>query len=186
MFAALGPISFQVIASPTKIEVSKKYRWEYIYVIGAPPIAQWILDQERHIELCIYLHQLWCNPQSALESIEQLADLHEPQALVFGSGLNVGNFVIAEIRDKQIWRADNGNLIATELTISLTEYPNATAASTNYPQDTSIGNPPGLTTSQTASPGSTLVVSPSTAAPPGIPPQNPYTSIPLSTIAREG
>lgn len=185
IFAALGPVSFQVIASPTKMERSKKYRWETIYVIGAPPIRQWIYDDVGHIDLAIVLHQMWCDPEASLNALAQIAELHAYQPLVFGNGQNLGNFVIDEISDKVTWQADDGTLICTEVQLALTEYPNATAPVVNYPENYSVGNPPGLTTSQSASPGSTLVISPSTAAPSGIPAQTPYTDIPVSTIARE-
>jgi phage protein U len=184
MFAALGPVSFNVIASPTKLERSRKFKWEYIYVIGAPPVPQWIYDGEKHIQLCITFHQLWCNPQDALDTLTQLAELHTPQALVFGNGQNLGNYVIVEMRDKMVWQADDGTIVATELDIELAEIPGDAVAVVNYPQDLSVGNPPGLTTSQVASLGSTLVVSPATASPSGITPQTPFTAIPASTIAR--
>jgi phage protein U len=182
-YAAYGPLTFQVIASPTKLERSKKYKWEYLYVIGAPPIAQWIWDGERHIQLCITFHQLWCDPQTALDTLTQLAELHTPQALVFGNGQNLGNYVVIEMRDKMVWQADDGTIVATELEIELAEIPAVTAAVVNYPQDISVGNPPGLTTSQVASLGSTLVVSPATAAPAAV--TGPVSVSRFTTVANQ-
>jgi len=37
MFASFGPISFQPLASPTKLEIEKKYHYEAVNVIGARP-----------------------------------------------------------------------------------------------------------------------------------------------------
>jgi len=69
-FAAFGPISFAVIASPTKQEIEKKYHFQALKVIGAPPILQWINDDLRIIQLSISFHQLWCNPQKCIDAIK--------------------------------------------------------------------------------------------------------------------
>jgi phage protein U len=188
MYATLGSISFQVLASPRKFEAAKKYKYEPIYVIGAAPVLQWIYDDLRHIDLTIFLHQLWLTPQDALDALEQLADTHEAQPLVFGNGQNIGNFVISEMRLRHIWQAVDGTPIAVEVDIALTEDVDPQATSTSNVATTAgaSANPPGLSTSQTSpsSPGTTLVQSPATASPSGIPVQAPYTNIPPSTIAR--
>ena len=192
MFASFGPISFQPLASPTKLEIEKKYHYEAINVIGAPPVLQWIYDNLRHVELSIYLHNFWCKPQTAIDALTQLADFHVPQQFVFGNKNNLGTFVISNYRLKQRWMADDGSVIAAEMDLELTEYVAPSTLQSNTLTVGTIGNstistsanPPGLTTSQSAAPGSTLVVSPATASPSGIPAQTPFTSVPLSTIAR--
>ena len=183
-FAAFGPISFQVVASPTKLEIEKKYHYQAITVIGAPPILQWIYDNLKHVELSIYLHQMWCKPQAAIDGLAQLADFHQPQQFVFGNNSNLGQFVISESRLKHKWLADDGTIIAAELDLKLTEWIDSPQPAGSQPTPTVIGNPPGLTTSQNSAPGSTLVVSPATASPSGIPQQSSFTAVPMTTIAR--
>ena len=122
MFASFGPISFQPLASPTKLEIEKKYHYEALNVIGAPPVLQWIYDNLRHVELSIYLHNFWCKPQTAINALTQLADFHVPQQFVFGNQNNLGNFVISNYRLKQRWMADDGSVIAAEMDLELTEY----------------------------------------------------------------
>jgi phage protein U len=190
MFASFGSISFQPLASPTKLEIDKKYHYEALNVIGAPPVLQWIYDNLRHVELSIYLHNFWCKPQTAIDALTQLADFHVPQQFVFGNKNNLGTFVISNYRLKQRWMADDGSVIAAEMDLELTEYVAPSTLQSNTMTVGTIGNstintnPPGLTTSQSAAAGSTLVVSPATASPSGIPAQTPYTNVPLSTIAR--
>lgn len=190
MFASFGPISFQPLASPTKLEVEKKYHYEAINVIGAPPVLQWIYDNLRHVELSIYLHNFWCKPQTAIDALTALADFHSPYPIVFGNKDILGTFVISNYRLKQRWMADDGSVIAAEMDLELTEYIRPTVQNYNYAYGADIGNstintnPPGLTTSQSAAAGSTLVVSPATASPSGIPAQTTYTNVSLSTIAR--
>jgi hypothetical protein len=109
---------------------------------------------------------------------------------VFGSKVELGIFVISNYRLKQRWMADDGSVIAAEMDLELTEYVAPSTLQSNTMTVGTIGNstintnPPGLTTSQSAAAGSTLVVSPATASPSGIPAQTPYTNVPLSTIAR--
>jgi|GEM_PF-3014615 phage protein U len=190
-FAAFGPISFAVIASPTKQEIEKKYHFQALKVIGAPPILQWINDDLRIIQLSISFHQLWCNPQKCIDAINTAADYHQPQMFVYGNNQNLGQFVISNARTRYKWQADNGNLIFAEMDIELTEWISSPLPG-GAPVPTYIGNPqigapvnpPGLTTSQAPAPGSTLVVSPATASPSGIPFTNNYNNVPLTTIAR--
>lgn len=191
MFATLGSLSFDVLGSPTKWQTEKKYKYEPIYVIGAPPVLQWIYDDLRHIQWSIYMHQMWMDPQSGIQDLVQLAETHQPQALVLGNGQNLGQFVVSQQRLRQVWQADDGTPIAAEMEIELTEYvaPASTSASSSTGNiATTAGaaaSPPGLTSSQVSSaPGASLVQSPATASPSGIPPQNPYTDVPPSTIAR--
>lgn len=186
MYATLGTVSFQVLASPRKFEASKKYKYEPIYVIGAQPVLQYIYDDLRHIELTIGLYQLLLSPQAAIQTLEDLAETHQAQSLVFGNGQNIGQFVVSEMRLRHVWQAPDGTILAAEVDISLTEDPATTSTSSANvaPTAGASANPPGLTTSQTSSPGSSLVTSPATASPAGITPQTPYTNIPQSTVAR--
>lgn len=191
MFAAFGPISFAVIASPTRLDVDKKYHYEALKVIGAPNILQWIYDDLRRVDMTIGLHQLWCNPTQCIDAIIQFADYHQPQNFVFGNNQNIGQFVIVNARVKNQWMADDGTVIYAEVELELTEWiPSPLPGS--LPVPIYIGNPaiaapvnpPGLTTSQSPAPGSTLVVSPATASPSGIPVMMNFTDVPLTDVAR--
>lgn len=223
MFASFGSISFQPLASPTKLEIEKKYHYEAINVIGSAPVLQWIYDNLRHVELSIYLHNFWCKPQTAINALTQLADFHVPQQFVFGNKNNLGTFVISNYRLKQRWMADDGSVIAAEMDLELTEYVAPSTLQSNTMTVGTIGNStlssanlkgsrlayvlagqeinafinrefnggtgyttdaPGLTTTQSSSAGSTLVVSPATASPSGIAAQTPFTNVALSAIAR--
>lgn len=183
MFAAYGQLSFEVIASPTKYEVMQKYHYGKLDVIGAPPILQWIYDDLAELKLEIMLHSYWCDCQAVLELFQEFAESHVAQPLVFGNGINVGNFVIQALTGKHIWQADDGSIIATTLTLDLLQYVGPVADF--IPSELGGSSaPPGLTTSQTSSPGSAIITAPATAAPSGIPSQTPYTAVPASTIVR--
>lgn len=190
-FAAFGPISFAVIASPTKLDVEKKFNYAKLTVIGASQIPQWINDDLRTINISILLDQLWCDPQAAIDAIEQFAAFHQPQLFVFGNNRNLGSFVIERTRLKNKWMAGDGTIIQAEMDLELLEWQSSPLPG-SLPQPTYIGNsviaapvnPPGLLTSQSAAPGSGLVVSPATASPSGITPVSDFNDIPLTTVAR--
>jgi phage protein U len=183
MFAAFGSISFQVLSSPTKLEQLQKYHYGKLEVIGAPPILQWIYDDLEEIKLEIYLHFYWCNPSKVLAALQTLATTHQAQTFVFGNGLNIGSYVIDSMEVKHVWMADNGNPLALTIELSLMQY----VASGSVLTPSQIGAspaPPGLTTSKSLAPGAVIVQAPATANPSSIPARTPYTSIPLSTVAR--
>jgi phage protein U len=192
MFAAFGPISFAVIASPTKLDVEKKFHYAKILVIGSAPIPQWIYDDLKQVEITIGLHQMWCNPQTAIQAIAQFAAAHQPQQFVFANNQSLGMYVISQMRVKNQWLADDGTVIYATVDLELTEWVSSPLPG-GLPVPTYIGNPaiaapvnpPGLTTSQSPAPGSTLVVSPATASPSGIPANSGgYADVPLTTVAR--
>ena len=184
MFASIGTISFQVVASPTKMETDQKYHYEKIKVIGAPPILQWIYDDLRRVRLSIFLHQLWCNPDAAVAGIQALASTHQAQNFVFGNGKNYGSFVVQNLQLKQEWQADNGNTIAIAAELELEEFVASALPIGAPPSAAVLGLAPGLTTTQFKTPGATLVVSPASAYPSSIPFQQTFTNIPLTEIAR--
>lgn len=191
MFAAFGPISFAVIASPTKLDIDKKYGYKELKVIRAASVLQWISDDLRKVDITIGLHQMWCNPQAAINGITAFANYHQPQMFVFGNNQNLGQFVISNMRIKNKWMADDGTIIYAEVDLDLTEWISSPLPG-GLPVPTYIGNPsiaapvnpPGLTTSQSPAPGSTLVVSPATASPSGIPVTSDFAAVPLTTVAR--
>lgn len=191
MFAAFGPISFAVVASPTRLDIEKKYHYASLNVIGSGQILQWIYDELRHVDLTIGLHQLWCDPTACIDAITGFADYHQPQNFVFGNNQNLGQFVISNCRVKNEWMADDGTVIYAEVELELTEWVSSPLPG-SLPVPTYIGNPaiaapvnpPGLTTSQSPAPGSTLVVSPATASPSGVLFVDNYNDVPLTTVAR--
>lgn len=183
MFAALGPVSFQVLGSPKKYKTTQKFHYAKLEVIGAAPILQWIYDDLQTIKLEIYLHSMWCNPQTAFAALQQLAETHQAQNFVLGNGLLVGSYVLSELQDEEQWMADDGSRIALTATIELTQWVSSEAALTPSQLGAPV-NPPGLSTSQTSSPGSAILLAPATASPSGIPPQTPFTAISAHEIAR--
>lgn len=183
MFAALGNISFQVLASPTKLDLLQKYHYGKLDVIGSQPILQWIYDDLQEIKLEIYFHYYWCSPTDALKALQVLAATHQAQPFVLGNGFNLGTFVIDELQAKQAWMADNGNPLAMSVELSLMQYVSSSSAVVPAQMGAST-NPPGVTNSQTSSPGAAIVIGPATGVPNGIPYQNPFTNVPASTIVR--
>jgi phage protein U len=189
MFASFGTLSFEVLASPTKWETGKKYSYAKVEVIGAPPILQWIYDDLRHVEITIMLHQLWCNPQGAIQQFALLANTHAAQNFVLGNGTNLGQFVIESLHSKREWMGDNGYLVQAELEITLMEYVASALPQGAPPADaTALGvAAPAVSNPQFVTPGQAIQTVPSSAAPDGIA-FNPsgYQAVPLETIARAG
>jgi hypothetical protein len=156
-------------------------------------LLQWIYDDLTEIRLEILFHQMWCDPGLAIQQLGELAETHEPNPLVFGFGGfpgpqggvigNVGDYVIAEMSAKMQWMADDGTVIAAIVSLTLTQYLNSTANQVASQMGASA-DPPGLTTSQSSSPGATIITGPASSSPSGIPPQTPYTNVPATTIAR--
>lgn len=187
MFASFGTLQFEVLASPSKWEGRSKFRYETIAVIGASPINQWIYDDLKHIDLVISFHQLWCNPQGAINQFEALAMTHVAQNLVLGNGTNLGKYIILELRPKYRWMADDGTLLYAEIEVELQEDVDA-ASPLGAPQlsdSTALGvATPAIITPQFNQPGTALAAVPASAAPTGIPYQTDYTQIPLGQVTR--
>jgi phage protein U len=187
MFASLGQLSFEVLASPSKWETSDKYEFAQIDVIGASPMNQWIFDDLQKITLTIGFHAFWCHPTGALEQLRALAATHMASTFVLGNGTNLGKFIIDRIDVNYKWMADDGTLIYAEVEIRLNEdiqdnappgAPLADAVALGLPT-------PALINPMFSTPGSALNSVPASAAPAGIDYNTTsYSSVPLQTISR--
>lgn len=146
MYASLGTISFQVIASPTKLEQVNKFHFQKLDVIGAPPVLQWIFDDLQDLEINITLHQLWCDPAKATQSLMDLAKTHQQQTFVLGNGVNLGDYVITHMAVKQVWQADDGTTIASEIQLKLVSAVFSQPPAGSAPKPIIVGNPPAIVT----------------------------------------
>lgn len=181
MFASLGGVSFQVIASPDKFATAQRFRYGKVPVIGASPVLQWVYDDLASVTLGIRLHQLWCNPDEEILALNMLAEAHQPAPLVFGNGTLQGLFVIVGIEVRDQWRSDQGDTVATEATLDLSEWTASTsvgalisgiatiAGLVGAPAGASVIYSPGPTTSSLASTASFLSVATTTIARMGAP-----------------
>lgn len=146
MYASLGTITFATIASPSKFDTTTKYKYAKLEVIGAAPVLQYVYTDLKEVALTITFHQMWCNPQASVEAVENLAATHKAQAFVLGNGVHLGSYVVSLFKVKNVWQADNGNLIAVECDIELTEYVASAVPAGTPPANTTVGNPPAVVT----------------------------------------
>lgn len=130
-FAALGPISFMLLGSPETLSRTYKSSYAKLTVVGAKPVLQWIYDDLAQITMGIRLHWMWCEPDPAVGLLDQLRLSHQPEPLVFGSGIPIGSllggnttgsptqFVITNLTVTDLWRyAGIAQHIDVKLTLS--------------------------------------------------------------------
>jgi hypothetical protein len=175
MFGAFGGIGFTVLGGPDKLSFEDESHYAKIDVIKGPPVLQWIFDDLTRIELGIYLHQMWCDPTSAIADLQQQRTLHQPAPMVIGVE-NKGNYVITNLRQRDVWRADDGTLIAARCELSLLQWAGTLPASA--PTVQTNANALGTTT---AGPGATPLQAP---APASAPVAGDFADAPLSTATR--
>jgi hypothetical protein len=177
MFGAYGGITFTVLGGPTKMEFDDHSEFAKLDVVGAPPTLQWIYDDLTKADLDILLHQMWTSPADAIAAFQQQRLTHRPQPLVFGID-NRGNFVLEGIKEQDIWRADDGTIIATRLRLSLRQW--AGTLPQSAPVLPTQSNALGTTT---AGPGATPLQAQQPIQEAG-PASGDFTDAPLSTATR--
>lgn len=121
-FAALGPISFSVIASPTAVETEDGWHFAEINLVETKPTLQWVGDELRRVRFSLFLHQMFADPKADLAALKDLADQHQAVPFVMGNGDLIGNFVIIGIRKTDEWMSDQGDPIALSAEVQLLEW----------------------------------------------------------------
>ncbi|MDE2101148.1 MAG: phage tail protein, partial [Patescibacteria group bacterium] len=112
---------------PQKIRRTNEFNYAEIPVIGSKPVMQWTYDHLQELHLELLFHYFFTNPQAAENALLALAATHKAQQLTFGNGdngagTNMGLFVIKKLERDDIWRADDGSIIALSMKMDLVEY----------------------------------------------------------------
>lgn len=92
-FAALGSVSFMLLGSPEQLSRTRRSVYGKLAVIGAAPSLQWIYDDLEQLTMGIRLHTWWCVPDQAVALLDSVRTSHQPQPLVFGSGIPIGTII---------------------------------------------------------------------------------------------
>jgi phage protein U len=127
-FAALGSVSFEVIASPTQMETTDAWHYAEFKLVEAKPTLQWIGDELRKISFTLVLHQAYADPVNDFAALSAMAEQHQPVPFVLGNGTNIGNFVIKEIKRTDDWMSDQGDPIKLTADVQLLEWSGAMPA----------------------------------------------------------
>lgn len=190
-FAALGPVSFMLLGSPEQLSRQRRSVYGKLAVIGAPPTLQWIYDDLEQLTVSIRLHCWWCVPDEAVALLDSVRVSHQPQPLVFGTGIPLsslfgsasspmaGQYVITELDATDEWRyAGVAQHIDCKLTLSEWQPalpPGAPSVTAPGPTPGVIGAPAGLSAVYAA--GATL----------GLPlPSLNFATVGLAAVTRAG
>ena len=88
----------------------------------ANPGLQFIGDRLDEIQIALVFHQHYCVPDTELTRLRRRLKAHQALALVFGSGIYRGWFVITDITAVSEQTDSTGNVLAMNATVSLREY----------------------------------------------------------------
>jgi len=173
IFGAFGTIVFIPLASPESITFDDKTSYAKMNVVNGPPQLQWIYDDLTALKMDIYLHQLWCFPLGVIQELQAMRLNHVPQPLILSTE-NRGNFVIQEIVEEDIWRADDSTIIAARLRLDMVAWGGALPqlASPILQPNVQLGLTVGL-------PGLSATLTPPSI---GISPGNAYLTVPLVQV----
>lgn len=115
---SFGPYKF----SPTSLRYSKEKRWSIVECIGKMPSLQNIGQGAENIDIegVIYLNNL--NGLNELNSMKEAEKNQEPRTLVDSLGNVLGQFVIAQLEEKQTSYFPSGLPKKVEFNLSLRSY----------------------------------------------------------------
>ena len=119
MWAILGKMAIDVLASPAGMSRSDPYTYADHAVIEGPPRLQWTGDGPTELQLDIRLHAWLDDPAAQLTAIEAMAGSHRAHALVWGDGRAAGHYVITRLATT-VRRQDHlGRLESADLKVTL-------------------------------------------------------------------
>jgi phage protein U len=122
LFATLGDITFQAVASPETISSTRGWNFAEHKTIESAPKLQYTGDELETLQLEMLLHVSFSSPATEIAELEAAAAAHRALALVFANGDHRGYFVITRLARKTIKLADDGSIIAASLTLQLKAY----------------------------------------------------------------
>jgi hypothetical protein len=141
-FATFGNVTFEVVGAFETITFEDASHYAKIDVIGQPPVLQWIFDDLTKLKFDIKLHQAFCDPQQAIAALQYQRTSHYPAAFTIGSN-NEGNYIITKLEETDLWRSDDGSIIASQLKLELLQWagqlPQNAPSNGGGQQQTSIG-----------------------------------------------
>lgn len=126
-FGTFGTVEFTIRASPERFDATRAYNFAMHDVIGGFPRQQWTGDALETLDLVFGFHVAFTDPALQVSLLRELANSHEPQALVFDNGVYRGEYVITEIRESTKYATADGTTIASEVSLSLREWAPETA-----------------------------------------------------------
>jgi hypothetical protein len=147
-FATFGNITFEIVGSFETVTFEDRTHYAKIDVIGAPPTLQWIYDDLTTIKFDIKLHKTFSDPEEAILALRDQRISHSPAAFTIGSD-NKGNYIITRIEQTDLWRGDDGTIIAAQLKVELLQW--AGELPQNAPQVPGQSTAIGLTSTDQAS-----------------------------------
>jgi len=122
MFALLGEISFQVIGSPELFESSRRFDYAEHRVVEDRPRLQWLAAELESITLAMLFHTSFADPAAQLAALLAAADDHQARALVLGSGVFRGFFVVQSVATSDIQLSADAAFIAIRVRTRLREW----------------------------------------------------------------
>ncbi|HJU29766.1 MAG TPA: phage tail protein [Candidatus Binataceae bacterium] len=182
MFALLGEIVFELMASPNAFQSSKRWNYAEHQVVEAAPRLQWVGDSLETITVEMMFHASFTDPAVQMAALTAAASDHGARPLIFGNGDHRGYFVISAINTSLTQMSDAGDTIAIKARVTLTEWapgaefdPNApprpsfvpiaaVAGAVGAPTGPAIYSAPGGVAANVAAP-TAIYVAPTLAAP---------------------
>lgn len=127
-YATLGGVKFEI---PAVEEITETVAWDYKQqeTVAEKAVVQFAGAKARTMTLGIRLAASFCNPEQRQKDLEDKAKLISPLPLIFANGTLKGYFVIASLRATLKKTDSQGNVIASELQLELTESESGSAGS---------------------------------------------------------
>jgi len=122
MWAILGEIEFEVIASPSAAEQSFSASFAEHARIAGKPLLEAAGGELEEIRWTILLHERLHEVGARLRAIREVVSQQAPLALVMGDGTYLGPWVIAEGAVTTRKTDARGRVVSAEVQITLREY----------------------------------------------------------------
>jgi len=143
MFALLGDITLEAVASPETIESARGWDFAEQKTVESTPKLQWIGNELEDITLDFVSHVSFADPAADVATLEAAGDAHRALALVFGNGEHWGYFVITKLSKSPKQLAADGSTIAIALKLTLKQWERSVEIDPNAPPKPAV-TPPGV------------------------------------------
>ena len=120
--AWLGTIPLELPTYMDRLDLSMQADFAEHAKVGLKPRLQHVGDKLDEVQIDAQLLMRFCQPELELAKLRDALRAHEAMQLIFANGNIVGRFVLAALEQRTRELAQDGTVLAAEVSLSLREY----------------------------------------------------------------
>lgn len=122
MFGTFGSIIFETLTAPQELALKQETEFAEHGRVGLKPRLQRTGEKLDEVTMQMHFHASFCNPDEQIAALNKMRKAARAEALVLGSGVVLGTFVIVSINKTVATAFSDGTTMQCTVDLLLREY----------------------------------------------------------------